>query len=273
MAKASGPSLRLIFVLRSSELTGFPHLLEAWNSAFAGLEGTERVPACLWLTGHGPTKPKIKNVCVHTLDIPRVLDGYKRSPFSRTPWSPWGRKSGPNFQFFEILRRTEALHPESWVLQLESDCLPVRALVGADLQFLGSKSSLWVVGPSANFTRPRTLSKEAAQHINGASFYHVGSPAFQRFLAVVWVPSLLSLLPIRPALAYDILTSPGLWNLLPGYLSEKWEDSRDKFATNGNMINLSSRRSRECDPHAQLREFGVSADEHSGPWFLHLAKG
>ncbi len=265
-------SLRLLFVIRPHEIDQVASLIRDWREAFAQVFQEQEPGVCVWVTGENPPDFSLEGVCSHALSLPPVLDGYARSPLTKILWTPWGQKSGPNFQFFEILRRMHSSHRPEWVLQLESDTVPLRRVVSDDIPWVLERSDQWVVGSSASHADNGTLSSTTKQHINGAAFYRVGDSGFVEFLSTTWVQSLLYLLKSRPALAYDVLSSPQLWRTLPPFLAQSWEENRDKFMVTSNMVNLSSRKLPTLDPEEQLNSVSVNLDGQSSPWLLHLAK-
>lgn len=234
------PSLRLAMVVHSSQsLLEATRRLDDWVSTLADA-GQPDVPSCLWVTGHDVEKLPLdeETYCVHRLLVPREVDRYIRTWDPRARWSPWGLKSGPNFQFFRVLEETHAAHPEQWVFLLETDVVPLRPPTPDDLRL--DMDSLWVVGAHQHPAVLRHLDANLWNHLNGAALYHVGDAQFRAFLESVWKPSLLYLLHENPTLAYDCLTSPELWSLLPELLQGAWEEHSSRFSSAPGMINASS---------------------------------
>ena len=236
--------------------------LDSWVESFGDLFGN-RIETCLWVTGTTSDLPSAHGStgCVHFFEIPKGLDYYERTWKSKFFDSTWGLKSGPNFQFFAILSEMSRLHPQDWVLQLESDVFPLRAVRRDDLGI--DFTNLWVVGALTHQAALPMLEEQLWSHINGAAFYHVGSNDFMKFLRGVWQTSLLYILHNRPDYAYDCLTSPPVWEKLPANLRVQWRSAQKRFATLPGMINMSS-----LSPTAV-------ADLMSGfspgimPWLLH----
>jgi hypothetical protein len=199
--------------------------------------------------------------CVHFYPIRQEIDRYVRMWTPKTPPSPWGLKSGPNSQFFSILSEMARLHPEDWVLQLESDVFSLRPLVPED--FSADFDNLWVLGARTHPSALHTLEDSLWNHLNGAAFYRVGSQDFIRFLRGVWQTSLLFMLHKRPDYAYDCLSSPPVWESLPPDLREKWKAARVYFASTPGMINASSLTRLEA------RKLVSQFTPGASPWFFH----
>lgn len=265
-------TLRLMFVIRPHETEVVGGLATRWRSVFEAWPSNQRPNICVWVTGQHLNDVSLPGMCVHTLELGEAVDFYARSPRERTPWSPWGLKSGPNFQFFEVLRRMHTAHDTEWVLQLEADTVPLRAVDQSDIGWILDSDELWVAGASARFAEAKSLSAATADHLNGAAFYRVGSPEFIEFLAHTWARSLLHISQVRPALAYDSLTSPGVWRELPEHLFFSWRENAERFGRVPGMVNLSNRTLSTSDPTGQLREAGDVFSHQPSPWFLHLAK-
>lgn len=178
-------------------------------------------------------------VCVHKLHIPKRYDFYQRSFTSLSTWSPWGRKSGPNLQFFQTIREAGLRHTESWVYQLESDVLPARPLTQLEAKSLREHMQIsWVIGAENHPAVLRRLPKVFHHHLNGAALYKVGDPRFQAFVSDVWAPSLWSLLTWDPSVAYDVMTSPDCWERLPAQLRAEWQSASSKLVVHAGMGNL-----------------------------------
>ena len=272
MTQTNREALRLMFVVRPHEIDGLETLIDTWQQAFGNWPEAHAPDVCVWVTGQNLPELSLDGVCIHYLELDDAIDFYARSPLQKTPWSPWGLKSGPNFQFFEILRRTRDLHDTEWVLQLESDTVPLRDVERDDIGWILDSDDVWVAGSSATYAESQSLSTSTANHLNGAAFYRVGDSHFIDFLSMAWARSLLHIASVRPALAYDSLTSPGVWRELPGDLRDSWEENKARFRQVTGMVNLSNRTLSALDPRAQLLEAGCIFPEDEFPWFLHLAK-
>ncbi len=277
MTDSPAEALRLIFVIRPQEVLRAAEVVYQWQRAFDSWP-TEQVPrVCVWVTGQNLSEIDgsdmfSSEVCVHALELDPGIDHYPRSAVEKKPWSPWGLKSGPNAQFFEILRRTHQLHDTDWVLQLETDTVPVRAIEPSDIKLIVGDARYWVAGASAHYAKKKSLSASTADHINGAAFYRAGSAEFIRFLTLVWARSLLQIVTLRPAIAYDALTSPGIWSELSKDLADSWRENEQRFVRVPGMVNLSNQTLRATHPSGQLEETGIFPHASSDVWFLHVAK-
>jgi hypothetical protein len=258
---ASQWSLRLAMTVHSTESVAVASSkLTKWVETFSDLTGAE-VPSCLWVTGtpKDDEHARVGAHCVHSLFLHPEVDRYVRNWNPRTPWSPWGQKSGPNFQFFEVLRQAADAHSEDWLLQLETDVEALRLPRPDDF---GDKfKDSWVVGAKNHSAVRQSLDVRLWEHINGAAFYRVGDSEFRAFLEEVWKPSLLFLLSAEPTIAYDCMTSPAIWGELPEPLKNRWWSARDRFVRLPGMINGASLTRHEAG--AALR--GLS----DGPWLFH----
>lgn len=272
MTRNTREALRLMFVVRPHEVELLETLIPIWKSAFANWPKAQVPAICVWVTGQHLHEEPMDGVCVHYLELDDTVDFYARSPLKKTPWSPWGLKSGPNFQFFEILRRMHGLQETEWVLQLETDTVPLRKVDRVDIGWILDSDDVWVAGSSAAYAEAKSLSRSTASHLNGAAFYRVGDSEVINFLLMTWARSLLHIVSSRPALAYDSLTSPGVWSELPGDLRASWLENKGRFQNAAGMVNLSNRTLSTRDPHSQLEEAGHVCAPGDSPWFLHLAK-
>jgi hypothetical protein len=258
-----------MFVVRQHELEILPGVISSWRKAFSSW-GDEAPEVCVWVTGQGITGDEVNDVCLHTLELSPSIDFYARSPLERKPWSPWGLKSGPNYQFFHILREMSKIHDSKWLLQLESDTVALREVGRDDIP--GEENDAWMVGASADYGSGILGKSSTSGHINGAAFYRVGSPEFMIFLDHTWSRSLLFMTSRRPALAYDSITSPELWRELPEGLALAWEQNKLRFRVEEYMVNLSNKMTNVADPSGQLKIFAPEIVRGKNPWFLHLAK-
>lgn len=259
--------LRLMMVAHSSEpLEDASEALHQWSQRFRSLYGAE-IRSCLWITGASADRVSFSNLpgCVHVHQMNPEVDRYVRVWDPGVPRLPWGLKSGPNSQFFAILSRMAKLHNEGWVLQLEADVHSLRPIKPTDLP--SHSDDLWVMGALTHKSGLRTLERRLWGHLNGAAFYHIGNPQFRRFLNTVWKPSLLYLLHQRPDYAYDCLSSPAVWDLLPEGLKSGWVSAYRHLRASPGMVNASS-----LDPN---QVSGLVSELQGGvlPWFLHAPVG
>lgn len=237
--------------------------------------------ACIWSPSPMPTDIdtlalQSARFCWHDLNLPMRIDRHSAVADPRIPWSPWGTKSGPNFQFFQVLEAFAEVHPNQWIFAAEPDTYPIgRNPAGVVRDLLERHSSAWMIGGHPHRSLARTLDSTMHRHLNGAALYRVGDPDFRNFLSVSWIPSLLWKIRERPEYAYDCLTDPAENTNLPSDLAKSWADAQHKFVPTPGIVNLSSRKlsitdaQRMCSEKELLRQ---CAEERTKPWMLH-AKG
>ncbi len=257
MTNSEQLDLRLILVARKGEEKKAARAVSIWREAFSNV-APAGIEFCVWLTGNEPSTPEEIEACVHTLHLNPLIDGYQRNPRHRMTWSPWGQKSGPNYQFFRILREMSALHPESWILQLELDTFPLRKVTPKDIPWTHRGEELWVVGAGIQNAREQRKSRDLVNHINGAAFYRVGDSDFQNFLARTWQANLLETLRQRPGLAFDVMTSKAIEGKNKPGKRESWVIESEHFKTSTGMLNLLAHPDSSSTP-----------PNDQGPWFAH----
>ncbi len=245
-----------------------------WQDALNNQSETE-VGVCIWVT-HKPKKQLDKSLlsrfCWHYLELPATVDRYIRGPVPSGLWSPWGNKSGPNFQFFHQMQQMALFHSEPWVLQLEGDTFLISENPKKSIDALIKENSTkWLLG---GVNHPQTLlalPDNLHSHINGAALYRVGSQMFQEFLQSVWIPSLLEVIRLHPEMAYDCLTSPQLQRELPQALGKHWKKNRNMFIRSTGIINASSlsfenpQRPEPRDLHFETAQMAIQQE----PWLFH----
>lgn len=117
---------------------------------------------------------------------------------------PFGKKSGPNIQFFTTLKKLASRQGNlSGVLLLETDAHPIKRHWVLELaqrvQWLGE--DVYVAGSKPVVASTSGLVK---QHLNGNAIYHVGKSDFFAFLAF-WEKLLVESVKFTPDLAYDVV--------------------------------------------------------------------
>ncbi|WP_339616216.1 hypothetical protein [uncultured Gilvimarinus sp.] len=116
---------------------------------------------------------------------------------------PYGKKSGPNIQFFRTLRKIFSIQPcTSGLLLLETDAHPIlqnwvfelnqrTQWFGNNVYIAGSRPVIAeTIGPIKN-------------HINGNALYNLGNKNFPNFLEF-WEEMLTESIKLNPDLAYDV---------------------------------------------------------------------
>ncbi|WP_020210039.1 hypothetical protein [Gilvimarinus chinensis] len=116
---------------------------------------------------------------------------------------PYGKKSGPNIQFFRTLRKISSIQPNiSGLLLLETDAHPILQNWAHELnqriQWLGN--NVYIAG-----SRPvmaETIGP-IKSHINGNALYNLGNTNFSNFLDF-WEETLIESVKLNPDIAYDV---------------------------------------------------------------------
>jgi len=163
-------------------------------------------------------------------------------------------KSGPNIFFLSVMghcRRYE------FTMQMESDCLPIRAgwLDAAENLLDGGAEEAWIIGPG--YLEPMRLESSYRSHINGNAIYHTGSRQFQEFLENDFVPLLQDLISGGlNDLAYDTMLSVAYANigLLSSNRQERLVRTSPKFRRSSFCLNLGGRIENSGPFLGDLRE-------------------
>lgn len=237
--------------------------------------------ACIWSPLPKPTELDLLGCdpvqfCWHELSLPKRIDRHFAVAHPRLPWSPWGTKSGPNFQFFQVLAEFAEAHPHYWMFAAEPDTYPIgRNPTGVVLDLLERNPSAWMIGGYPHPSITPTLDPTMHRHLNGAALYGVGDPRFREFLVTSWIPSLLWKIRQRPEYPYDCLTDAAENANLPEILAQSWSEVQRRFVPTAGIVNLSSRSlsiaeaRRLCTQDRLIRR---CTEEQTSPWMLH-AKG
>jgi hypothetical protein len=175
---------------------------------------------------------------VHFCDLPPEKDVYIRN--SKVLGSPYGNKAGPNWLFYETMKRLRA--DCDFVLLMETDCQPIATHWLQRLEKLCSQNDdAWMIGSHYRGASP--LHRTLARHINGNALYHIGDPAFWDFLdTILWPWMHRHIQEVDPDLAYDcawetFLHRPEMEN--PGHYD--WIVSReviDRFRICNAIVNI-----------------------------------
>lgn len=271
--------LRVTMVWAGTTSTGPLRLAAEWARTL-DCESSPPV-ACIWSPSPMPAGLNSRDsspvqFCWHELRLPERIDRHCVAAHPRSPWSPWGSKSGPNFQFFQVLEAFAEAHPHQWILAAEPDTYPIgRDPSGVVRDLLARNPNAWMIG---GFPHPSLLDKldpRIHHHLNGAAVYAVGDPTFREFLSNTWIPSLLWKIRELPEYAYDCLTDPAENSALPDFLAKSWDSSQHKFISTAGIVNLSNRKisvsvaQRLCTEDSLLHQ---CTEERTTPWMLH-AKG
>lgn len=250
--------------------------LQVWKLALPeDFFGQERI--CVAMSASAPVEKNSlewikKNSCFHFVEIAPRLDRYTRYSLSPVAWSPWGRKSGPNFQFFKVISAIQKCHAEEWILQLEPDAVPLRKIEHQDFEScIEREAEHWVVGSVHAPLVIDALRGHWTGHLNGVAFYRTGNPEFIDFFLDTWVPTLLLALNSDDSFAYDMVTDPSFSQKVSNaVLQRAWAASSHRFKQCPQMINLSGRELSEDTVFSQI---SMLADQNRGnyfPWLLHV---
>jgi len=256
----------------SEDLTALDMAMD-WHAL---LTGSVPGATCIWTTrpvNRRPAHPAVDELCWHVVDLPIRLDRHLPDADRRMPWSPWGSKSGPNHQFFTILDALPTLHDDDWVLFIEPDTHPLRDDAAACITaLLTAHPEAWMVGgvPHAN-VRP-FLARDLWHHINGAALYRVTDDGFARFRTEVWLPSLLLRIRAEPKYAFDCVTDPAQWMLLPSALRAQWERAAGRFVRTAGIVNLSSLSLSVGQVADALEDIDrwQGCEDRVAPWMVHV---
>lgn len=244
----SDTSFRLVLNAHESEFERVRDSLARWNEALAEWQ-TNKPLFCLFVSSPHEGQPsslapwRLLNVdCLHEIHIPKEIDSYSQSVPLHPGRSSWGRKSGPNWQFFEVMDQLNRIHSQQWTLLLEWDTFPVlrflRDALGKTLE--EASEGVWMVGGRNHPDVLHGLDPRFHRHKNGVALYRTGSAAFNNFVRAVWVPSLIELARREPNIAFDVLTSPDVWPSLSHVLRRQWEDHAEAFQDSDLILNRST---------------------------------
>ena len=245
--KADIASFRLAMVIPPSAIPTALRVANLWVEALGTPRAEDAVSRrlCIFVVNGDAARDEGRPspICWHSVHVPRAMDRYLAIGGVKTPWYPWGTKSGPNHQFFSVLDQIRSEHPEPWTVLIEPDTFPV----ARDLQQLisattRSATNAWMIGGLPHPMAQATLAPEIRHHLNGAAAYRTDSHDFAEFRECVWIPSLLELIRDRPTLAFDCLTDPSLQSLLTPSLAAAWAEVQPRFQATRSIVNVSNRR-------------------------------
>ena len=209
-------------------------------------------------------------VHVVNLRLSERVNRYDKHTTGLTTWSPWGTKSGPNYQFFRIIQHYSERAKDSWLLYLEPDTYCAVTDPRRHIEALTSQHpSAWIVGarPAANCLP--YIDESLHDHINGACLINVGDPSFHDFLVRTWGPSVLWKIRTRPYYAYDCVTATLEYTYLPSELRAIWIRESGRFVRTATMLNLSNLELTKQEVLGILD----SSDSREMPmqtaWFIH----
>lgn len=155
---------------------------------------------------------------------------------------PFGKKSGPNIQFFTTLRKIALKQPDlSGVILLETDAHPIIdnwiSELNQRVQWLGDH--VYIAGSKPVMAKTIGPIKN---HLNGNAIYNLGNTDFFDFLTF-WEKILIESIKINPDLAYDVALE---WSYHMSKVSalfssilHLWDNSKASKYRNG-CIDISS---------------------------------
>lgn len=213
-----------------------------------------------------------ESLATYDLDLSPNIDKYLSSMTNIKTWSPWGTKSGPNYQFFQIIDHYRSHRRADWVLFLEADTFCTSQLARTHIErLLENHSDAWVIGASPHPKTRARLMPDLWDHINGACLLHVGDSDFQDFASRVWIPSVIDRIRTLPYYAYDCITATREWAKLPDSLESEWIKNANKFIRTSTMINTSSIRLSLRDIQTLTNAGSIDSQTRAGSsiWFAH----
>ena len=186
------------------------------------------------------------------VDLPESENFYYRQqsevPDSR-PFA-YGWKSGPNQQFFRLLRHS-GLQGYAELLVVETDCYPVSPdwmeQILADAR---GRPDFWVLG--SPFRGRSKVGPDILLHLNGVAVYRPGEPRFFSMLAQ-WETRLRNLCTTHPETAYDCAQELYFaqklkaenWHSLTAEDVEDYYDYRRMFVMTDRIVNLAGEPERQ----------------------------
>jgi hypothetical protein len=186
------------------------------------------------------------------LDVPEAENFYYRHqrevPVARS--FPYGWKSGPNQQFFRLLRHAQ-LQGYAELLIVETDCFPVTPSWIQDiLEDAHARPDFWVLG--SPFRGRSKVGPDILLHLNGVAVYRIGEPRFFSMLSQ-WEARLKSLCVAHPETAYDcaqeLYFSQKLkaesWHLLSPEDVDDYYEHRKMFVMTDCIVNLAGEPERQ----------------------------
>jgi hypothetical protein len=238
---------------------------------------SEAPSVCVWTT-RKPRPEQLPSetdrICWHNLEVPERIDRHVQVANPRLAWSPWGTKSGPNYQFFALLDQYMVSHDEPWVLLVEPDTHPMGADMGSVVEkVLDDNADAWMIGGRPHPAIRSMLSRDLHEHLNGAALFHAADAGFAEFRKDAWIPSLLWIIRDQPTFGYDCLTDPESRTTLPERLQKQWRDNNSRFVATAGIVNLSTANFGAMKLKLELNSPWLTASllaEGTAIWLLHI---
>lgn len=205
--------------LTAKQLVELRCLLEAWDLCFR--VGGDRCAAeiVLLITVSGEYDAKVKRaiedalgsnnhigrfklIRVEFLGIPKAMDIYLKSGdvWSGKSLPKYGRKHGPNEQFFLTMKLCESYNT---TLLNETDMYPIKSdWLKLSIERIGNENHFLILG--GLYRGAMRLPPMYERHLNGNAFYATGHPGFKSGLVPAWERGLAALCTSMDSAAYDI---------------------------------------------------------------------
>jgi hypothetical protein len=200
------------------------------------------------------------SVEVLSADVPPAYNFYKREVDGSVDIgvAKYGYKSGPNFQFFSILKSLIA-NGYKYSLLCETDCYPTSGRWLNDIfEEAARQEEFWALG--SPYRGNSKLDPSICLHVNGVAVYSTGSSSFADLL-LKWEQVLLNLADRYPNIAYDwaldahyndVIKNTHWDDLSVGMLKE-YVMFRENFRYSRRIINLAGEGERAGAGRHSLR--------------------
>jgi hypothetical protein len=204
----------------------------------------------------GALKQRFGSVTHHVANIPAQHNFYIRDPNHSfdSAKTPYGLKSGPNYQFFRLLDYF-AQKDYRYVYFCETDCFPIKSgWAQAVFNEALENDPFYVLGSA--FLGKSRVDPMIALHVNGAAIYNPRAEGFNEYQSN-WEKILLELVPELPYVAYDWALDYYFynrvrrenWGTLTHFDFYSYIDFRKKTKYADSIINLAG----ELETKGQLR--------------------
>jgi hypothetical protein len=184
-------------------------------------------------------------------DIPDEMNFYKRVADGTLDLKkfPYGYKSGPNLQFFSIIKSL-SIRTYDFVLITETDCFPASPYWASNIYDEAcNRSPFWVLG--SPFRGKSKIGPDIALHMNGVAVYAPSAPNFSTLISR-WENALIELSHEYPDIAYDCAlelfyrkkVSSENWRDLTSELIGEYQTYRRMFIASDTIVNLAGEPER-----------------------------
>lgn len=162
------------------------------------------------------------------------------------PVGPEGYMSGPNNQFFDIIRKFSV--GMSHVVLMEPDVIPIRANWLSKIEdIVAGPDRFWICG-----SHYRGVAKvQSFSHINGNAIYNVGDPDFRKFFHQEFLPHFYTRVKAVPSLCYDIVLHDMFHKVFANRADERafgrWANVVHRFRFSEFLVDVSHPSDRATD--------------------------